>query len=491
MSGIDSAVASALNSRLDMLLNAISGTSDATAARAADAASSTQWANAQPAKTVDGPPTAPPSSTQTELSETAVALNLISRTGGEEAPPVIGRQPLWSTAPDPGAASRASATAVVAQPVLDGLASSLAMALEQALDTSGLFYESHLVQWLSGQRSSALLGQEPQARLPRADSEEGWPFDPEQADQEASNAPPPFTGRPIPGSPNAAATMTGAEMVDVEIVEADGTPDQASGGKADKADQAQAGGPDDGLPPDGADLDGPGTALLAMAARNAPAGGAPNTAPGTALANPNTQTGAQGGSAAAQGNNAAFSSSANAAYAAQAGNSAFAGMSSPAATASHAAAGQLNPPAAGNASSSLSSLPIHPDALPIVRQQLELLQSAEPQFRWSGEAWPNSRMYWELDWDPDDTRAPHQRIWRTRISLELPTLGFVDAELTLSGHQLGARITADGRSIGALKEGTSDFMRALASAGLDLQQLAIRDAEGSLPAQSSGAGAAT
>jgi hypothetical protein len=486
MSGIDPAVASALNSRLDMLLNAISGTSDATAARAADAASSTQWANAQPAK-APAPPGAPPSSTQTELSETAVALNVISRTGGDEAPPVVGRQPLWSTPPEAAAASRASATAAVAQPVLDGLASSLAMALEQALDTSGLFYESHLVQWLSGQRSSALLGQEPQARLPHADSEEGWPFDPEQADQNASNAPPPFTGRPAPGSQNAAATMTGDEMVDVEIVEVDGTPDQTSGGKAN---QAQAGSPDDGLPPDGADFDGPGTALLAMASRNAPAGAAPNTAAGTALTNPNTQASAQGSSTTTQGNSAAFSTSANAAYAAQAANSAFGSMSSPAAAASHALAAQLGQPAADNAPP-LSSLPIHPDALPIVRQQLELLQSPEPQFRWSGEAWPNSKMYWELDWDPDDTRAPHQRIWRTRISLELPTLGFVDAELTLSGHQLGARITADGQSIGTLKEGTSDFMRALASAGLDLQQLAIRDAEGKLPAQSLGAGAAT
>jgi Flagellar hook-length control protein FliK len=476
MSGIDPAVASALASRIDMLLNAISGTTDATAARAADAASSTQWANAQPAKTGNAPPVPPPASAQAELSETALALNIISRTGGEEAPPVIGRQPLWSTAPDAGAASRTSAAALVTQPGLDGLASSLAMALEQALDTSGLFYESHLVQWLAGQRSTALLGQEPQARLPHADSEAGWPFDPEQAQQDASdtsNAAPPFTGRPAPGTTNTTASMTGNEMVDVEIVEAESTPGQATG----KVRVAPAGDdvPDAGLPPGSADLDGPGASLLANASRNA----SPNAAPGTALTNPNAQPGSPGGAAAPTANGSTFSSSANAAYTAQqAANSTLGNIANPAAAASHAGAPQLTQLQANGLP---ASLPIHPDALAIVRQQLELLQSAEPQFRWSGEAWPNSKMYWELDWDPDDTRAANQRIWRTRISLELPTLGFVDAELTLTGHQLGARITADGQSIGMLKEGTSDFMRALASAGLDLQQLAIRDADGSLP----------
>ncbi|CAB3778482.1 flagellar hook-length control protein FliK [Pararobbsia alpina] len=495
MSGIDPAVASALNSRIDMLLNAISGTSDVTAARPADAASSTQWANAQPVRVA--PPSPPPASAQADLSETALALNMISRTGGDEAPPVVGRQPLWSTAPNAGAAgaaNQASGAALVTESVPDGLASSLAMALEQALDTSGLFYESHLVQWLSGQRSSALLSQEPQSRLPPSEGEAGWPFDPEQAGQDASNTPPPFMGRPAPGASNPAATMTGSEMVDVEIVEveiveADGLPTQVAGGKA-KAAPVSDDGPDGGVSAESADMDMPGTSLLATASRNA----LPNTAtPGAASASPNAQAGASGassssgGSAAPQQSGTTFSTSANAAYAAQAATSALDSTASPATTANHAAMAQVNQQPANGAP---SLLPIHPDALSIVRQQLELLQSVEPQFRWSGEAWPNTKMYWELDWDPDDIHAADQRIWRTRISLELPTLGFVDAELTLTGHQLSARITADGQTVGTLKDGTSHFMRALASAGLDLQQLAIRDARGSVPSQPQALGAA-
>lgn len=42
----------------------------------------------------------------------------------------------------------------------------LAMALRQGVDRSGLFYERHLAQWVSGQRDAERLRQEPQA---------GWP----------------------------------------------------------------------------------------------------------------------------------------------------------------------------------------------------------------------------------------------------------------------------------------------------------------------------
>jgi hypothetical protein len=41
----------------------------------------------------------------------------------------------------------------------------VATALQNALSASGLFYESHLHEWISGSRSTAELAQEPQARL--------------------------------------------------------------------------------------------------------------------------------------------------------------------------------------------------------------------------------------------------------------------------------------------------------------------------------------
>jgi Flagellar hook-length control protein FliK len=495
MSGIDPTVASALASRIDTLLAAVASTTDATAARAAEATAPTQWANTPAAPASNVPPLPPPASAQAVLSETALALDVISRLGGEEEPPpVLGHQPLWSSAPGSNGASAlngAQAASALVEPVIDGLASSLAMALEQALDTSGLFYESHLAQWLAGQRSSALLSQEPQARLPQAEGDTGWPFDPEQTAQQAADTPPPFTGRS--SAPNSAASnLTGNETVDVEIDEMGGvftqvvvedapdpardatrtgqdSPDAASAGAHTLADDAPDAGPSRALVP--TTTQGPGNN---------------SNAQGPSSGYSSSSSSAQANATPTPGNGSMFVNSANAAYTAQAAASRLAGGGT--LTPEHAAAAALTN-AGAEPGGMPSALPIHPDALSIVRQQLELLQNPEPQFRWSGEAWPNSRMYWELDWDPDDTRSADQRVWRTRISLELPTLGMVDAELTLTGHQLGARITADGQSIGTLKEGTSDFMRALASAGLDLQQFAIRHASdtGSLPDHTGGA----
>jgi hypothetical protein len=53
-------------------------------------------------------------------------------------------------------------------PVVDSLpdnAAHLAQSLRQALAQSGLFYESHQAQWVGGERSLAMLLQEPQGRL--------------------------------------------------------------------------------------------------------------------------------------------------------------------------------------------------------------------------------------------------------------------------------------------------------------------------------------
>ncbi|HDR9731995.1 TPA: flagellar hook-length control protein FliK, partial [Burkholderia aenigmatica] len=70
--------------------------------------------------------------------------------------------PAASSSPASAAASSAAAVheAAAALPV-----AALRAALAQAVSESGLFYESHLAQWLAGQRPLAALMREPQARL--------------------------------------------------------------------------------------------------------------------------------------------------------------------------------------------------------------------------------------------------------------------------------------------------------------------------------------
>lgn len=81
----------------------------------------------------------------TTLSSAARLIDRLLQTaqqgGGSTA--VIGRVPVL---PDPAVAS-----------------SQMAAALADAVDTSGLFYESHLAQWAAGSRSLAMLMREPQA----------------------------------------------------------------------------------------------------------------------------------------------------------------------------------------------------------------------------------------------------------------------------------------------------------------------------------------
>src|SRR6201996_4807080 len=92
---------------------------------------------------------------------------------------------------------------------------------------------------------------------------------------------------------------------------------------------------------------------------------------------------------------------------------------------------------------------VHPATVTLVRQQLDLLATGE--FRWSGEAWPGARLDWTIeergdrwsrggDADAPDSEALHP--WRTRLTLSLPVLGTVDADLTLVGMQLTARVQA-------------------------------------------------
>ncbi|MBR7947854.1 flagellar hook-length control protein FliK, partial [Burkholderia cenocepacia] len=193
MTGIDSVAAALLASRLDSLLT---GTVSAPAGGGATAQVGTPGAGASSAPPAGSPPAAPPASTQTALSEVGRVLDAISRSGGDATPAIVGRLPLLadpavllSDTPVPARAPAASGPAAPATPASaqassaaaarDALApppvAALRAALAQAVSESGLFYESHLAQWLAGQRPLAALMREPQARLATALA----PVDPE------------------------------------------------------------------------------------------------------------------------------------------------------------------------------------------------------------------------------------------------------------------------------------------------------------------------
>lgn len=269
----------------------------------------------------------------------------------------------------------------------------LARALQQTLENSGLFYESHLVQWASGQRPIADLDREPQSHLTPPDD---------------------------PAAPDPSGD----------------TPDDAPGS----------------LPQ-----------VLNHALHNA----LPNV----------LHSALQNALHYARANGLDFSSGDTVA-------SSLTNLFGRAGAAEDAPGATGVPGGAEHAADSAARLvdAIHPEIVSTVRQQMELLQN--PVLRWSGEAWPGTRMDWEIErrderredgsaWNADE--APAEPAWRMQVSLNLPHLGAVDAELQLAGSRLIARLKAQPDSAASLLHDSDDLRRRLAGTGLELKSLAVRE----------------
>ncbi len=142
-----------------------------------------------------------------------------------------------------------------------------------------------------------------------------------------------------------------------------------------------------------------------------------------------------------------------------------AGGAGPETTPTHTAAGQTH---------TASTPGIDPQAQLLVRQQLEVL--ANQAFLWQGEAWPGADMEWEVHRRPQDeeeNRDFEEDHWATRLTLHLPTLGEVQARLSLSGDQLVMRLTAP-ESAERLGQSIEPLRARLLAQGLQASQLSVQ-----------------
>jgi len=410
MNGLDPIIATTLATRIDSVLNAVSG-SAGSAAQTSGTQEAAPATNPVPGAGSGAPAAGQANSAETTLSNTALALDailrldtsLLSNAGvQQQATTLLATPPsqasslsanlaadanaasaqsadssaedvanlatllgsgtttgaatpgATTTSPNPAGTTTAAASLANLTGVNSGdpLVNALATALQQAVGNSGLFYESHLAQWLSGTRSSDSLQNEPQAQL--------------------------------------------------------NTPSQAAGGQ-----MLDASGLSNKLSATLATLLNPGNTQ----ASTTQAGGTLTTTAASAML-----------------------------------------------------AGAKTGPEQNN-------LPIHPDSVALVRQQLDLLSTS--QFQWSGHAWPGAPMDWEISRrDGQSSNGSNEpadgQIWHTRISLELPGLGKVEAQLSLNAKQLTARISANAQSAATMANNSVDLRRRAAAAGLDLLSLQIR-----------------
>ena len=437
MNGIDTAIASVLSSRVDSLLSVGPGS-------ASTAQTGAAGLNTAPTSTPTPAASAPPASAQTALSAVALTLDAIARSGGEVTLAVLGQTPIWSAAPaldvasdglplfetpesptasnvnpaTTGAAATTATTASASGAAVANVAAAqvpvaaLAAALEQTVSDSGLFYESHLAQWLAGQRSPATLAGEAQNKLVADAAQLPLDWTPDDGAASTPNASTwQGTGGTSQSSPNGASNNASNNV-----------PNNAANNMASRP-----------MP----------SILTAQAAR---------FAAGEVLANSLSDLTGQ-----------------------------------PGRTGLHSAMTAQTADAGSSQDAPSTAAAVHPATVQLVRQQLDLL--ATGQFRWTGEAWPGARLDWTIEQDGDEwdrsgggRDSEDDQPWRTRLTLSLPTLGTVDAELTLTGMRLVVRVQANSGGAARLATQGESFRQRLAAAGIELNGLTIREIGGGIPA---------
>jgi hypothetical protein len=124
---------------------------------------------------------------------------------------------------------------------------------------------------------------------------------------------------------------------------------------------------------------------------------------------------------------------------------------------------------------------VHPDAVPIIAQQLTTLDTGH--LLWRGELWPGQSLHWDIARDDDagDTagsggrgsgtgcKAPR---WRTKLATSFPHLGAVTANLVIQGSSVSIVLhAAESSTRQQLNAAGPALGGALANAGLSMQFL--------------------
>ena len=427
MTGLDSAVAALLASRTDMLLSALNTQTSSTAPQANASQLSVDTPRVATPAAVINAYAAPGPSTQTALSEIARTLDIISRFGGSATPALLGSSPLWPTAP----------RLVLAASAFESLSGSLF--------SSSSANAASAVNPPAPPLPTPLLA----AMLARTVVDSGLFYENHIAlwlGGQRSLA-------SLGNEPQARVDKLASELPpDSFLAAADAAPDVWI---------------DETLLP------------RTFAAADTP------DAPNPMRPVPTPQTPQQAAAMAASVR--AMPASVFSSTAQGQGQGQGTAVASALPSAAHLQDSAVQAAVASG---------IHPSTIPLVRQQLDVL--ASDQFRWSGEAWPGAKFDWEIQ---PQNRAPYgrdafqdsgagtssadtDRAWHTRVTLSLPTLGNVDADLVLTGQQLVVRLNASEGGAARLAADGDHFRQQLDVAGLQLAGLTVhaRDALADLAA---------
>jgi hypothetical protein len=120
--------------------------------------------------------------------------------------------------------------------------------------------------------------------------------------------------------------------------------------------------------------------------------------------------------------------------------------------------------------------PVHPDALVLVRQQLEIFETRHVS--WQGVAWPGQTVEWEVAEEKPETADEFDQrpvAWKTRLNMTLPNLGRISADLRLDEQGVEVEVSAaDPVTAFILRTGLMPFASKLESAGIKLLGMEVR-----------------
>lgn len=435
MNGIDTAIASLLASRVDSLLNIAPG-APATAQAGASALGVDTPVPGMP-ETAE-----PPASAQTVLSAIALTLNAIVLSGGEATPAVMGQTPIWPAAP----------------------------ALDVEITELPLF-ESLVGQSQSGGASAnSATSATVSVNAAAADA---------STDATATAATASVAASPVPVAALAAALE---QTVAVSGLFYEAHLVQWLAGQLTPADLANE--PQNRLVDSNAQLPLDWATDADTAGAQSGTSSASPAQSGRSAAAPQTAGGAAEGTSARAMPSIQTPQAARFAASEMLADSLSELSAQPERAALHAASVGLGDSPTQTTQSVAAA--INAATVPLVRQQLDML--ATGQFRWTGEAWPGAKLDWTIQQDGDEWQrsgggagAEEDYPWRTRLTLSLPLLGTVDAELTLTGTRLSARVLASPLGAARLTEQSEGFRQRLAAAGIQLSGLSIREVGGGAP----------
>lgn len=114
----------------------------------------------------------------------------------------------------------------------------------------------------------------------------------------------------------------------------------------------------------------------------------------------------------------------------------------------------------------LRELPVHRDALAVVRQQLQTLETQ--QMVWLGRLWPGQHIEWQVGEEPTPQgAAAEEREWQSTLRLTLPRLGEIDAAISLSSRGVRVNVRAvSERGAATLEANRQSLRERLLDAGI-------------------------